>query len=292
MITLKTRRRLPALACAVWLLASGLSGAPGPMLTLAILPCTDVEATFRKFYPLVEHIRKATGITVTLVVPATIEELEASLKNAYVDVVLQDPHTYERLSGLFDKTTLLWVVAPDGTTSQSGVVVVRADSGITELSQLHGRRVLFGPRTSTAKWVAAKRLFEASGLSVDRDIKATNGGCCDDIAFAVSLRSVDAGVICDHFLAGHESKQRDLGVDRRTLRVIARTAPFPTRVLAARHGAPRDAVAVLERALLRLDASIPGDAPVLSPTEILKFRRVAETEYLRLVEPRSTKPVR
>ena len=62
---------------------------------------------------------------------------------------------------------------------------------------------------------------------MDRDLTATHGGCCEDIAFAVAIRSVDAGVVCDHFMGLHEAKQKELGVDIRSLKVLARTGPFP-----------------------------------------------------------------
>ena len=57
-------------------------------------------------------------------------------------------------------SSLLQTRALDGTTRQSAVVVVRRDSGVLELAQLRGKTVMFGPRTSSPKWVAARLLFE------------------------------------------------------------------------------------------------------------------------------------
>jgi phosphonate transport system substrate-binding protein len=279
------RSLLAAVSCTTILLATGAGGAPDSRLALAVLPCTDVEATFRKFYPLLHYLKQSAGVTVRLVVPADVGEFQAWLDHGQVDLAVQDPHTYARLARYFDASTLLWTVAPDGTTTQTGVVVVRQDSAVTEVSQLRGRKVLFGPRASTSKWVAARLLFEAAGIDVERDLHAANGGCCEDIAFAVSLRSVDAGVVCDHSLRRHEARQRGLGVDPRGLRVIARTRAFPSRLLAARRGAPGDAVGRVIAALLRLDASVTAHAGILAAAEVLGFRRVSEQEYLRPIGP-------
>lgn len=262
-------------------LTAQLSVPPDRGLALAVLPCTNIEATFQKFYPLVQYLKQSAGATVRLVVPADLAEFEALLKNGQVDLALQDPHTFAALARSFDKTTLLRAVVPDGSTSQSGVVVVRRDSGVTDLSQLRGRRVIFGPRTSTSKWVAAKLLFDAAGLDVERDLVASNGGCCEDIAFAVAIRSVDAGVVCDHFAGLHEAKQKSLGVDVRSLRVIARTRAFPSRVLAARVGASRDAVRGIVTALLRLNGANAKHALILSAAEIGGFQPTTEADYLR-----------
>jgi ABC-type phosphate/phosphonate transport system substrate-binding protein len=60
-----------------------------------------------------------------------------------------------------------------------------------------------------------------------------NGGCCEDIAFNVYLKVVDAGVICDHFLEQHPDRQNELGIDVKQMIVIGKTKPVPTRVFAA-----------------------------------------------------------
>ena len=278
-------RRVLVMAPALMMLAAVPAGsvpAPGSgsNLTLAVLPCSNIETTFRKFYPLLTYLKGATGFSVTLMVPADLPEFETLIRNEQVDFALQDPHTFVQLARVFDRSNLLQTRALNGTTTQSGVVVVRRDSGVTDVAQLRGRTVMFGPRTSTPKWVAARTLFESSGIAVDRDVKVLNGGCCEDIAFAVSVRSVAAGVICDHFLTQHEARQKDLGVDPASLLVIARTAPFPTRVFAARKGVPAETAKAIARALLRLDPAVPEQARILSSAEIRGFLRVTEAEYL------------
>jgi phosphonate transport system substrate-binding protein len=188
----------------------------------------------------------------------------------------------------FDPTSLHQVRAVDGSTSQSAVVVVRRDSGVTDLAQLRGKTVMFGPRTSSTKWVAARQLFESRGLTVGRDVKVINGGCCEDIAFAVSVRSADAGTVCDHFLGQHSARQRDLGVDARSLSVIGRTPLVPTRVFAARVGVPADVVDRVSRALLALDPARPDHAALLESAEASGFVRTTPAEYLRGVSDPGT----
>jgi phosphonate transport system substrate-binding protein len=284
--TVRTRVLAPLLAATVLLGAPvclGVAPGSGPGLKLAVLPCSNIETTFRKFYPLLAYLKSGTGLGVTIVVPADLDEFESLTKNGQIDAALQDPHTFMRFARSFDASTLLQARGPDGASSQSGVVVVRRDSGVSSLAQLRGKTVMFGPRASTPKWVAARLLFESSGISIDRDLKALNGGCCEDIAFAVSVRSVDAGVICDHFLGQHEAKQKDLGVDRASLNVIARTAAFPSRILAVRRGVSPTVSGAITQALLQLDPAVPGHARILSSAEIGGFFQITEREYLAAV---------
>jgi phosphonate transport system substrate-binding protein len=249
--------------------------------SIAVLPCTDIEATFRRFHPLIEYLKQSAGVAVRLVVPRDLAEFEALLRNGQVDAALQDPHTYARLAHYFDGSTLLGTVGTDGRTVQAGVLVVRKDSGVTRPAQLRGRAVMFGPRTSTAKWVAARMLFDSEGIDPDRDLKIVNGGCCEDIAFVVAIRSVDAGVICEHFMNQREARQGELGLDADALRIIARTPAFPMRAFAARQGAPAAVVAAVIDALLRLNPRVPDQGRILSSAEISGFRRASEAEYLQ-----------
>ena len=275
------------------LLASLLFGSdPGPSsraistaagLRLAVLPCSNIETTFKKFYPLLSYLKAETGIPVSILVPADLAEFESLTKNGNIDFALQDPHTFGQLSRYFDKSSLLQTRGLNGTTEQSGVVVVRRESGLASLADLHGKVVMFGPRTSTPKWVAARQLFESAGLSVDRDLQAVNGGCCEDIAFAVFVQSVDAGVICEHFLSQHSSRQKELGVAPESLNVIGRTPSFPTRVFAARLSVPADTIRAVTGALLRLDPKVAAHSAILSDAEVQGFLRTTEAAYLAQV---------
>ncbi len=262
-------------------LGSGASSEQGSRLRLAVLPCTNIEATFKKFHPLLAYLKAATGLTITLVVPADFTEFDASTTNGRVDFALQDPHTFQQLSHLFDEASLLQTRALDGATSQFGVVVVRRDSGVSDLEQLRGRTVMFGPRTSSPKWIAAKLLFESRGIRIDRDLKGLHGGCCEDIAFAVAVKVVDAGVTCEHFLGLHSSRQKDLGVDPSALMVVGRTPSFPTRIFAARKGLSAGVITAITRALLQLDPANAEHMAILGSAEIRGFVSTTEAEYLR-----------
>ena len=261
-------------------LGSGTVSPTGASLSVAVLPCTNIEASFEKFQPLFAYLKSSVGLEVTLMVPADLAEFEAATRNGQTDFALQDPHTFQDLSPLFDDASLLQTRALDGTTRQSAVVVVRKDSGIRELRQLVGKTVMFGPRVSSPKWVAARLLFESRGIDVDGDLKVLNGGCCEDIAFTVEIRSVDAGVICDHFLGLHGARQKNIGVDSDALKVIGRTRSLPTRIFAARRGVPAEVVQAVTRALLDLDPADPGHAAILAGAEIGGFLKTTEADYL------------
>lgn len=247
---------------------------------VAILPCSDVVATFKKFNPLMQYLKQQTGLDIELVVPKDSEGFEWAVKNQEIDFVFQDPHTYVSLSRLFNRNSLIKTLTRDGGAYQYGLFIARKDSGITKIGDLKGKTVMFGPKLSATKWIAAKEAFRKIGLNIDKDLKAyQNGGCCEDIAFNVYLKAVDAGVVCEHFIGEHSEKQKELGIDVKDITIIGRTGPVPTRVFVARKGLDDNIVSRINNALLRLDKNNPAHATILFPAEIGGFQRAKDKDY-------------
>ena len=249
-------------------------------ITIAVLPCTDIVMTFKKFHPLATYLTQKTGLPIRLVVPENLTKFETSLHNGEIDFALQDPHTFLKLSNLFDKDSLLRALNLEGGTTQSGVIIVRKDSGIHKVTDLKGKTVMFGPKFSASKWLAGRLLLEDNGINIEKDLKAyLNGGCCEDIAFNVYLKAVDAGVVCDHFAGEHEDKQKELGIDASQIMVIAKTKDVPMKVFSARKGIDKESIIKVRQALLNLDRHNPDDLKILSPTELGGFKGYSDGDF-------------
>jgi phosphonate transport system substrate-binding protein len=248
--------------------------------TMAILPCFDVVMTFKRFAPMIAYLKQQTGFDIEILVPKDLSELESGIINGDVDFVLQDPHTYVKLAALFEEATLLHALNPEGVNAQHAVIIVRKDSGIRELKDLKGKTVMFGPKLSLTKWLAAKELLQDNGIDINEDLKAySNDGCCEDIAFTVYLKAVDAGVICDHFFGRHECEQKELGIDTQQLLVIGKTREFPMRIFASRKELSNDVATQVSQALLKLDSEKPEHAKILHSAEFGGFEKASDREY-------------
>ena len=249
-------------------------------ITIAIFPCTDVLMSFKKFHPLFSYLKEETGLDINMVVPTDVEEFERNIKNGDIAFALQDSHIYVTLASLYNKKSLLGTRTRNGGTLQSGVVIVRKDSGIHDLKDLKGRTVMFGPKLSADKWVAAVLLLTENGINIDKDLKSySNGTCCEDIAFGVYLKAVSAGVVCDHFLEEHLKKQQELGVNAGELKVVGRTRPVPTKVFAARQGLSDDIVKTINQSLLKLDKNEPAHKQLLFGAELGGFYIAKDEDY-------------
>ncbi|MBN1613953.1 MAG: phosphate/phosphite/phosphonate ABC transporter substrate-binding protein [Deltaproteobacteria bacterium] len=252
-------------------------------VSIAILPCSDVVMTFKKFHPLVQYLKQQTGLEIDLIVPKDSEAFEWAIKNREMDFVFQDPHTYVKFAELYNKDTLIRSVTTSGEVYQSGLIIARKDSGITDIRQLRGKTFMFGPKLSAVKWIAAAKLFKENGLDIDKDLKAyQNSGCCEDIAFTVFLKAVDAGVVCEHFIEGHPEKQKELGININDIAIIGKTGAVPTKMFAALKGVDHNLVSRVNRALLRLDKNNPTQAAILYSAEIGGFQTAKDKDYDRM----------
>jgi phosphonate transport system substrate-binding protein len=249
-------------------------------VTIAVLPCTDIVMTFKKFHPLVTYLIQKTGLPIRLVVPENLTKFETSISNGEIDFALQDPHTFLKLSDLFDKDSLVRALNLEGGTTQAGVIIVRKDSGIQKVTDLKGKTVMFGPKFSSSKWLAGKLLLEENGINIGKDLKAyLNGGCCEDIAFNVYLKAVDAGVVCDHFAGEHEDKQKELGIDFSQLMVIAKTKDVPMKIFGAHKGIDKETILKIKQALLNLDRHTPEHMKILQQAELGGFQEYSDGDF-------------
>jgi len=249
-------------------------------ITIAMFPCTDVVMSLKKFHSLVIYLKQETGFDIRFIVPKDPATFERAIKNGSIEFVFLDPHIYVKSAGLYNKDALISALTGKGSTSQSGVVIARKGGGINKLNDLKGKTAMFGPKLSATRWVAAIVLFEESGINIDKDLKAySNGRCCEDVAFNIYLKAVDAGVVCDHFLKEHSKKQQALGVDTKQIVAVCRTRSVPMRVFAACREVSDDIVTKVNQALLRLDKNKPAHAKILHRAELGGFQRSKDRDY-------------
>jgi len=252
-------------------------------LKISIFPCTDAANSFRKFHPLVAYLQQSSGLNISLVFHDDLAGYERALKNGSLDFVIQDPHVYVKLADKYSNAYILQALTLDKETTQSGVIIVRKDSGLKHILELKGKTVMFGSKLSSPRWIAARHLFEKNGLQIDRDLlDYSNKGCCEDVAFNVFLNVVDAGVVCDHFLQEHGDRQSELGLDVGQLVVIAATDPVPTKIFSGSKYVRIDDMVMMTRALMHLDLQDSEHRRILERADLGGFRKASAQDLSQI----------
>ncbi|OGQ96391.1 MAG: hypothetical protein A2521_09240 [Deltaproteobacteria bacterium RIFOXYD12_FULL_57_12] len=253
---------------------------------IAVLHCGDVVKSFELYTPLVRYLADQTGFNIELAIMKDIAGLERSLQAGEIDFVLQDSPHYVRYNAYYNRDLLLKEITLDGKDTVTGMVIVRKDSPYQRIEDLADKKVQFGPTSSGVKWAAGRELFAEHGVLPDKNLKiyVGAGGCCEEIAFNVYFKKVDAGVICDHALQKIGKK----GVIKiGELRTIGLTATIPSPVFAAaKHVAP-DIVKAVMAACLSLDRTNPQYSQILSSMDLNAFAPTKDAAYdsLRNIVP-------
>nr|WP_321400477.1 phosphate/phosphite/phosphonate ABC transporter substrate-binding protein [uncultured Desulfobacter sp.] len=252
---------------------------------MCIFPCTDAANSFRKFHPLVTYLKQATGLNISLVFHDDLAGFERALKNGTLDLAIQDPHVYVKLADKYNNAHILQALSFDQETTQRGVIIVRKDSGLKCIKDLKDKTVMFGSKLSSPRWTAASHLFEKNGFQIDRDLMSySHGGCCEDVAFNVFLKVVDAGVVCDHFLQEHDNREPELGLDTGQLTVIAETDRVPTKIFSSRKDVGEEDIRQITRVLTGLDLQNPEHRKILQNADIGGFQKASAQDLIRIQE--------
>jgi len=261
---------LAAAMLGVLLLATTVKAhGPEGVLRIVVLPCSNVVRTYERFQPLLNYLAEATGHKFEARYPKSEKELIDLVKGNAADFIFHAPHILPELADFLDTDNLIQSLTETGETSKTGIIVVREDSGIKSMQDLRGKDVLLGMQCSSGQMRAALNLFKQHGIDLDKDLHSyAQGGCCEDIAFNVSLGAADAGMICSLFFKEYQGKKKDIS---KRLVKIAETGPLATRVFAAHRNTDKNIAASVVQALLEMKQSDPRHVSVLKMVEVGGF---------------------
>jgi len=140
-----------------------------------------------------------------------------------------------------------------GSTSLTGLFVVRRDDPAKSIADLAGRTLLLGPADSDEKRSAAIAALKAAGAGVPKPLRTVPS--CSGAGIDVVEKKADAAVISSYALPLLEGCGN---IDKGSLRIVGRTAPVPfVTAFVTQHATPELARELLA-ALLAM-----GDEPGL-----------------------------
>ncbi len=140
-----------------------------PKLKIGYMNCNNEQETLQRFVPLTRYLSEQTGVDFETV-PVDTHDFEDRFKagefafthtNSLLYVILHENHKLQLLSaekrGNFGSRT-------------AGAIIARADSGITKLEDIRGKRMVFGPMMAPSGYLAQYDLMLAAGIDPERDL--------------------------------------------------------------------------------------------------------------------------
>ena len=215
--------------------ASGFAGDPAQPISLIVMdplaaplscPCVEGYAQ-RKYEALAEHLESALGRPVKLTFDGSLRlALKKTKGQADILIGKQSVVSADAAVAKIGVTAISRLTDRQGSTQQYGMIVVNKDDPATEVTDLDGYTIIFGPAEAEEKHSAALKLLDDAGIKIPKTKRQIDLACSDGACKVIDLgpKSMTAAVISSYaqpLLEGCGT------IKKGDLRVVAQTAPVP-----------------------------------------------------------------
>jgi phosphonate transport system substrate-binding protein len=271
--------RLIVTVAAVFLLAGPSYGTE---LTIGLIPEQNVFKQTARYHPLGDYISRKTGLKVKF-----------TILSRYGNII--DRFKAEKLDGAFfgsftgalaiQKLGVEFLARPvnlDASSTYWGYLFVRKDSGIKNVAEMKGKRLVLVDKATTAGYVFPVAYFKEHGV---RDVntyfrEAYFAGSHDAAIYAVLDKKADVGC------AKHSMWDRVARADPRVkkeLLILAESPKVPSNGLGVRSDLSRALKKQLRDVLIGMDKD-PEGKEVLKKFEAIQFIPTSREDYNIVVE--------
>ncbi len=218
-------------------------------LSLGIYPYLQSTELIKMYTPLAEYLAGRTGIPVDIVIARDYEDHVDKVGNDELDIAYIGPLAYIKVVERYGKKQLLARLEINGSPTYHGVIAVRTDSRIGELSGLKGKRFAFGSSYSTMGHIIPRVTICKTGLKV-KDLA--------EHAFLGNHANVALGILSGEYDAGAMNEMTFHKYEKRGLRALAVTEQFSEHLFAVSNKVSPKLADILKNALFDLKNSAEG----------------------------------
>ncbi len=248
----------------------------GKVYTFAIHPLNNPARLFEIYGPVIDYLnRNIPGTTFRLEASRNYEEFEKKLYARELDFALPNP--YQTLNSLGHGYHVIAKMGDD--YKFTGVILVRRDSGIKNVTDLKGKSVSYPARTALAATMMPQYFFQTHGLDVNHDIENLYVGSQESSIMNVYLGKVAAGAT---WPLPWEAFQKEHPDQARELELKWETEPLINNGVVARDDVP---VALAKRVAQLLDTlHTTAEGRVMLARMPLSRFELADDQRYRVIE--------
>lgn len=265
------------IVCALVLLHAALFAMPAHAAdpyVLGVFPRTSAKDTHSRFTPLVRYLAAALGREVRLETSKDFDSFWRAVAAKRYDVVHYNQLHYLKSKKLYGYEVVLQN-EEYGKTTIAATIIVHKDSGISEISQLAGKRIVFGGgSTAMVSYVAAKYLLMERGLSTNdfQEDFALNPPNAVMAVFYDQASAAGVGDVAPNF----ETLSNTIDVS--AVKIIAKGDELPQLPWAVKEVMSADERRAVVEALLELNDHSDGKA-ILNQAGLTGIRTATDTDY-------------
>lgn len=253
-------------------------------IKVQIVPSQDRAATLVAAQGLLDHLSQASGLAFALEVPERYIDLVVALGEERADLALMNDLGYLLAHDEYGAEAALAVRRGEGGDRYRAIVIVRADSGLTTLEQLQGKRIAYVDVHSVSGYILPAMLLQSKGIA---PAEAVAVGQHEEVVRRVLGRSADAGFTYEDSPAGPHDGPRDgrmrLLAEHPTVLqevvVLARTESVPNEPFVFGRHVPPAVRARLVQTLLAAVGSPEGRPRFAQLNDITSLSPVTDRAY-------------
>lgn len=278
MPVISARRRAPisiivAILGLVAPFTAALAAAP---LRVGMVPdagATQVSVTEKA--PLQQYLSRKLGRPVELIIPTNYNATVEGIGNGSLDIAYFGGLTYVKAHRRYGAVPL---VQRDVDQKFHSLMITRAGSGITKLSDLRGRTFCFGDINSTSGHLVPRLVLKRAGLPIDKALKSFRyTGSHPATAQAVATGVCDAGAIDETVFKSLVDEGK---ISAAAVKVFYVSPIFADYVWAARKDLPPADRQAFSRALMSLQQGRDGE--VLNILRATRYVPASDASYANI----------
>lgn len=239
-------------------------------LRFAVTDVVGLETLQREWGPFQKALESRTGQKIAFFAVNNRTAAAEALRAKRVDLVFTGPAEYVVLRARTDAVPVIALQRVDYYPN----VVVRADSGITDVAGLKGKKVVFGPIGSTSRHLGPMQLLADLGLNPRYDVQPTHVN--PNIGFE-ALKRGDVAAMGMNYTDLQKMRERDPATP---YFVLARGRDLPLDLILAGSHVDKAAVDKVRRAIA--DNSVEMSKAILAGEgENVKFKGMVWVPTIR-----------
>lgn len=223
-------------------------------LVIGVFPRRNAEQTLQMFTPLAKHLEQRLGADVVVETAYDFSSFWAMVEARRYHLVHFNQYHYVRSN----QESGYRVIAKNrefGSSTLRAVILVRRDSGIRQLSDLKGRKIVFGGgRDAMISYIAPTYILRSAGLD-ERDY--LEGFALNPLQALLAVYYHQGAAAAVGHVVPHLPRIRS-EVDTGELLEIASSEPLTQLPWAVRGDLPADLVEDLRSAMLDLESTSAG----------------------------------
>jgi len=244
------------------------------VVRIAIQPVYSLAVMSGKYRPLIDYLSEETGYRMEQVSSLSQTNYLSAIEGAQADIAFLNPLLYLQAAKTKGAYPLARVINRDGTDRYRGVIIARADSGISSLQDLRGCVAMTSSRRGVAGYLAQYQLLRENSIDPDRDLTVVVARTQDEVLRSVFERKVKVGFVREDALTTGGP-----AIDPRQMRIIAHTEFFPTWCFVAFKTTDPAVAEAVRQALLSLDAQDAKHRRILEQAGAAGFVAASDADY-------------